>query len=206
MKVPVRNIYGAEVSEIELSDDIFAVPVNTAVMHQALVRQQANARLGTAKTQSRSEVNRTTAKIYRQKGTGHARHGSRSANIFRGGAVPHGPRPRSYAQAMPRQMRRLALKSALSVKVAAQQLIVLDELRVSTPKTKEMAGILSNLNVDASALVLLAQADETLQRSAHNLADVKTLRAQYLNVADVLGYEYLIAPVAAIRAIEETLQ
>ncbi|HIE38386.1 MAG TPA: 50S ribosomal protein L4, partial [Anaerolineae bacterium] len=118
MVVPVRNMVGEQVDEIELPPDIFEAPVNVSLMHQALVRQLANARLGTHKTKSRGEVNRTKAKWYRQKGTGRARHGSRNAPIFVGGGVAHGPRPRSYGKRMPRKMRRAALRSALSVKAA----------------------------------------------------------------------------------------
>jgi len=193
------------VNEIELRDDIFAIEPNRAVMHQALVRQLANARLGTHKTKTRGEVNRTTAKWYRQKGTGRARHGSRKANIFVGGGVAHGPRPRSYRQKMPRKMRRLALRSALSAKAAAGQIIVLDELRLPEPRTKEMLAILERLVGDASALILLPEADPNVERSARNLPDVKTLRAQYLNIRDLLGYEVLIMPLSAKRVIEEFL-
>ncbi|MFQ6016267.1 MAG: 50S ribosomal protein L4 [Anaerolineae bacterium] len=203
MKLPVRDLTGKEVDQIELRDDVFNIPVNVPVMHQALVRQQANARLGTHKTKTRSEVSGGGRKPWRQKGTGRARHGSIREPQWRGGGIVFGPRPRSYRQRMPRKMRRLALKSALSAKVAEGQLIVLDQLEMSDPRTKEILQILDSLAVDSSALILLAEENHNVECSARNIPDVKTLRAQYLNVRDLLGYEYLIAPVEAVRAIEE---
>ena len=205
MQVAVYNTAGEPVGQTELQEDIFAIKPNEAVMHQALVRQLANARLGTHKTKTRGEVIRTTAKWYRQKGTGRARHGSRKANIFVGGGVAHGPRPRSYRQKMPRKMRRLALRSALSAKAAEGQIIVLDELRLSEPRTKEMLAILEQLVGDASALILLPEAEPNVERSARNLPDVKTLRAQYLNIRDILGHEVLIMPLDAKWVIENFL-
>ena len=128
MAVSMYNTRGEAVGEIDLPTDIFDAPVNVSLMHQALVRQLANARQGTHKAKSRGEVNRSKAKWYRQKGTGRARHGSRNANLFVGGGVAHGPRPRSYAKKMPRKMRRAALRSALSVKAMEDQIVVLDNL------------------------------------------------------------------------------
>ncbi|RME70815.1 MAG: 50S ribosomal protein L4 [Chloroflexi bacterium] len=205
MKVEVKNTLGATVGEIELRDDIFAIEPNKAVMHQALVRQQANARLGTHSTKTRAEVDRTKAKWYRQKGTGRARHGSRSAPIFVGGGKAHGPKPRDYSQKMPRKMRRLALRSALSVKAAAQQIIVLDDLAFEAPKTAQMVDVLNNLKVDGSAVILLPERNENVERSARNLPEVKTLRANYLNIRDLLGHNYVIMPKAAVSVIESFL-
>ncbi len=205
MRVPVWNMSGQQVDEIELRPDIFEAPVNVPLMHQALVRQLANARLGTHKTKTRGEVNRTTRKWYRQKGTGRARHGSRNAPIFVGGGIAHGPKPRSYEQRMPKKMRRAALRSALSVKAANQQIVVLDRLELPEPRTREMKGVLERLNVGESALILLAQRNEAVEKSARNLPGVKTLRAGYLNIRDLLKYEKVLMPLDAMRVIESIL-
>ncbi len=205
MRVPVYSMEGAVVGEVELPPKIFQAPINTALMHQALVRQLANARQGTHKTKSRGEVNRTKAKWYRQKGTGRARHGSRNAPIFVGGGVAHGPKPRSYRQKMPRKMRRAALRSALSVKAAEQQIILVDQLSWDRPRTRQMVELLDNLNVESSALILLAEKDEAVEKSANNLPEVKTLRANYLNIRDLLKYDYLLVPLDSLRIIESIL-
>jgi len=202
MKVTVKNFDGQNVEELELRDDIFGVAPNTAVMHQALVRQQANARLGTHKTKSRGEVRGTTAKWYRQKGTGRARHGDRKANIFVGGGQVHAPRPRSYTQKMPKKMRRLALRSALSAKAAAQEIIVLDELLLEEPRTAQVMDLLANLEVEGSAVILLPERNENVEKSVRNLKDIKTLRANYLNIRDILGHDYVIMPKGSVSIIE----
>jgi large subunit ribosomal protein L4 len=205
MKVDVKNSIGEKVGKVELRDDVFGIEPNKAVMHQALVRQQANARLGTHKTKTRSEIRGTTAKWYRQKGTGRARHGDRKAPIFVGGGQAHKPQPRDYSQKMPRKMRRLALRSALSVKAAAKEIIVLDELDFDDPKTVNMLELLDNLEVEGSAVVLLSERNENVEKSARNLQDVRTLRAGYLNVQDLLGYDYLIMLKDTISVIEGSL-
>jgi large subunit ribosomal protein L4 len=205
MKVDVKNSSGKKVGKFELSDDVFGIEPNTSVMHQALVRQQANARLGTHKTKSRSEVRGTTAKWYRQKGTGRARHGDRQAPIFVGGGQAHKPRPRDYSKKMPRKMRRLALRSALSIKAAAKEIVILDELAFDDPKTVSMLELLDNLEIEGSAVVLLPEQNEYVEMSARNLQDVKTLRAGYLNVRDLLGYDYVIMPKDTVSAIESFL-
>lgn len=205
MKVPVWNVYGQQVGEVELRPDIFEAPINVPLMHQALVRQLANARLGTHKTKTRGEVNRTTRKWYRQKGTGRARHGSRNAPIFVGGGIAHGPKPRSYEQRMPKKMRRAALRSALSVKASNQQIVVVDRLELPAPKTREMKGVLERLNVGENALILLAQRNEAVEKSARNLPGVKTLRAGYLNIRDLLKYEKVLMPLDAMQVIESIL-
>jgi large subunit ribosomal protein L4 len=205
MLVPVHNISGEKVEELELRDDIFAVPINGPVMHQALVRQLANARLGTHKTKTRGEVSGGGRKPWRQKGTGRARHGSIREPQWRGGGIVFGPRPRSYRQKMPRKMRRLALKSALSVKAAGEQIIVLDALEMPEPKTREMETILDNLDIYDTVLILLSERNTNVEKSANNLPYVKTLRAQYLNVRDILGYDYLVMPLGALKAIETIL-
>lgn len=205
MQVEVKNIAGETVGEVELRDDIFGIEPNGPVMHQALVRQLANRRLGTHKVKSRGEVARTKAKWYRQKGTGRARHGSRNAPIFVGGGVAHGPKPRSYMKKMPRKMRRLALCSALSVKAAEARIVVLDAIDFEAPKTRMMIDTLQNLNVDSSAVILLPEQSENVERSASNLPDVKTLRAHYLNVHDLLTYDYVIMPTGALTVVEGIL-
>jgi large subunit ribosomal protein L4 len=205
MKVDVKNSSGKKVGNLDLRDDIFGIEPNTSVMHQALVRQQANARLGTHKTKSRGEVQGTTAKWYRQKGTGRARHGDRKAPIFVGGGQAHKPRPRDYSKKMPRKMRRLALRSALSTKAAAEEIVILDELAFDDPKTVSMLELLDNLEIEGSAVVLLPEPNEYVEKSARNLQDVKTLRAGYLNVRDLLGYDYVIMPKDTVSAIESFL-
>jgi large subunit ribosomal protein L4 len=174
-------------------------------MHQALVRQLANARQGTHGTKSRGEISRTKAKYYRQKGTGRARHGSRNAPVFVGGGIAHGPKPRDYAKKMPRKMRRAALRSALSAKVADEQLVIVDELEMKEPKTKDMATTLAKLKLRQKVLILLPESNETVEKSVRNLPQVKTLRANYLNVRDLLGYDQVLIPVGALSVIESIL-
>jgi len=205
MRISVHDTSGKVVNEIELRDDIFSISPNEAVMHQALVRQLANAHLGTHKTKTRGEVSGGGRKPWPQKHTGRARHGSIREPQWRGGGTVFGPRPRSYRQKMPRKMRRLAYRSALSVKAKEGKIIVLDELEMPRPRTKEIEAILDALAVDSSALILLPEANLNVERSANNIPMVKTLRAQYLNVADILGYDYLIMPLGAIEVIEGIL-
>lgn len=202
MKVPVYNMAGEEVDGVELPAAVFEAKINRGLMHQALVRQMANARLGTHNTKGRSEINRTTAKAYRQKGTGRARHGSRRAPIFVGGGVAHGPKPRKYTKDMPRKMRRAALRSALSVKAEGEQIVLLDELSMPAPKTKEMAAMLGRLVGDGSVLILLAERDENVEKSARNLPHVKTLRAGYLNIRDLLGHDMVVMPMDALELVD----
>jgi large subunit ribosomal protein L4 len=201
MKVPVLNMKGEEVDAIELPAAIFEAPVNVGLMHQALVRQQANARLGTHKTQSRSEVSLSTRKIWRQKGTGRARHGSRKAPIFVGGGVAHGPRPRDYTVRMPRKMRQAALRSALTVKAQEGDLVVIDRLALEQPKTREMVAVLDRLIGDASALVVLEDKNENVERSTNNIPGAKTLRVNYLNIRDLLDYDKILMPLAALDVV-----
>ena len=205
MLVPVHNIRGETVDQVELPEAIFGIEPNTAVMHQALLRQLANARLGTHKAKTRGEVSGTTRKVWRQKGTGRARHGSRKVNLWRGGGVAHGPRPRSYEQKMPRQMRRLALRSALSVKAADGQIVCLDQLEINEPNTRAMPEVLERLGLDTSVLILLPERNENVEKSVRNIPDVRTLRAGYLNVRDLLNYDFLLMPLGALREIERIL-
>jgi len=205
MQVSVRNTQGETVGEVELRDDIFGLEPNVPVMHQALVRQLANARLGTHKTKKRKEVRGGGRKPWRQKGTGRARQGSIRAPQWRGGGTVFGPHPRSYRQKMPRKMRHLAYRSALSAKAQEGQIIVLDELQMGAPRTREMLTILDRLAVYASVLILLPQRNENVEKSAKNIPDIKTLRASYLNVRDLLNYDYLLMPLRALEVIEGIL-
>jgi large subunit ribosomal protein L4 len=201
MVVPVLNMAGEEVSNAELPTSIFDVKVNRGLMHQALVRQMANARQGTHKAKGRSEINRTSAKAYRQKGTGRARHGSRRAPIFVGGGVAHGPKPRSYAKKMNRKMRRAALRSALTAKARSGDIILLDSVDVDSPKTQRMANLLNGLVQDDTVLLLLSEPNDNLQKSANNLPGVKTLLAGYLNIRDLLGYDRIVLSLSALELI-----
>jgi large subunit ribosomal protein L4 len=205
MQVPLLNQAGEQVGTTELRDDIFGIKPNMTVMHQAFIRQLANARQGNADTKTRGEVAGGGAKPWRQKGTGRARQGSTRAPHFRHGGVVFGPTPRSYRQDMPRKMRRLALRSALSAKAAEGQIRVVDALKLDVPKTREMQAILGGLAIESSALILLAASNPVIQKSAASIPDVKTLRAQYLNVRDLLGYDFVVMPLDAIKAIEEYL-
>lgn len=205
MKLPVYNMAGDEVDTVELPSSIFETEINRDLMHQALVRQLANARLGTHKAKGRSEVNRTTKKAYRQKGTGNARHGSRRAPIFVGGGVAHGPKLRKYTKNMPRKMRRSALRSALSAKAENEEIVLLDELSFEQPKTKEMVALVNRLADGDSTLVLLAEANENVEKSARNIANVKALRASYLNVRDLLGYNRVIIPLNSLETLTQYL-
>ncbi len=202
MQVPLFNQAGEKVGTTELRDDIFGIEPNRPVMHQALVRQQANARQGTADTKTRAEVAGGGSKPWKQKGTGRARQGSTRAAQWRHGGIVFGPTPRSYAQRMPRKMRRLALRSALSAKAADGQLRILEKLAFEEPKTREMEAMLGGLAIESSALILLPAASETLQKSAANIPDVKTLRAEYLNVRDLLGYDFVVMPLDTVKVIE----
>ena len=204
MQVPMINMAGETVGQVDLSDAIFAAPINNSLMHQALVRQLANARLGTHKVKTRGEVAGGGKKPWKQKGTGRARQGSTRAPQWRHGGIAFGPTPRSYAQRMPRKMRQAALRSALSAKFADERIVILDDLALTAPKTREMAQALAAIAPErTSALVLMAQADERVQRAAGNLEDVKLLRAHYLNVRDVLSCDYLLIPQAALAVIEQ---
>ena len=205
MLAPVRDIEGKKVGEVELHNDVFGVEPNIPVMHQALMRQLANARLGTHKTKKRKEVRGGGRKPWRQKGTGRARQGSIRAPQWRGGGSVFGPQPRSYRQKMPRKMRHLAYRSALSVKVRDGQIVLLDDLDMTAPKTRDMLDLLDRLAIDSSALILLPQRNENVEKSVRNIPDVKTLRANYLNVRDLLNYDYLVMPLASLEVIEGIL-
>jgi large subunit ribosomal protein L4 len=203
VQVPVYNIAGEVVKNIEISDAVFAVPFNEAVVHQAMVSQQANARQGTASTKTRGEVAGSTRKLYRQKHTGESRAGSIKSPLRRGGGTVFGPKPRDYSQALPKKMRRLALRCVLSAKASDGELKVLEDLKLDQPKTKEMVKILTALGVDSSALVAMAEPEENVVKSARNLPGIKTIPASLLNVVDLLSYKLLIMTEAAVRKVEQ---
>jgi large subunit ribosomal protein L4 len=204
MKVDVLNVEGKKLREVELPSAIFEAPINVDLMHQAYVRQMANARLGTHDTKVRSEVAGGGAKPWKQKGTGRARQGSRRAAQWVGGGRIHTPHPRSYEQRMPKKMRQAALRSALSAKAAESSVIVVDEFSLSEAKTRIMVGALKNLVGESTALVVLPEKDqgyELVMRTTGNLADTKVLLAKYLNIRDLFGYDKLVLPVKALDAI-----
>jgi large subunit ribosomal protein L4 len=201
MEVSVVNMSGKQVKKIDLPADIFEVEVNTGLMHQAFVRQMANARQGTHKTKTRGEVRMTKAKAYRQKGTGRARHGAKSAPIFVGGGIAHGPRPHKYTKSMPKKMRRQAIRCALSALARDEQLVFVDEFKLDAPKTKDVQAALDTLAAGQSALVLLADANENVQSGINNIPDAMYLRASYLNIRDLLKFDKVIVPMDALEVI-----
>jgi large subunit ribosomal protein L4 len=204
MKVDVLNIEGKKLREVDLPSAVFEAPINIDLMHQAYVRQMANARLGTHQTKVRSEVAGGGAKPWKQKGTGRARQGSRRAAQWVGGGRIHTPHPRSYEQRMPKKMRQAALRSALSVKAAEAGVVIVDEIFLSEMKTRYMAESLKNLVGKSTALVVLPEKDKAydmVMRSTDNLADAKVLLAGYLNIRDLLGYDKLILSVKSLDAL-----
>lgn len=208
MEVDVLNLNGEKVRTVELSAKIFEAPINVDLMHQAYVRQMANARLGTHDTKTRAEVAGGGRKPWNQKGTGRARQGSTRAPQWVGGGRVHTPHPRSYQMAMPKKMRRAALRSALSARLADAAIIVIDELAVSEIKTSLMAKSLKKLAGDSKTLILVpekSEAYEAVERSVRNLTDAKTLLAMYLNVRDLLGYDKIVLPVKALDVLESYL-
>jgi large subunit ribosomal protein L4 len=205
MQVDVRNMAGETVGQAELRDDIFGLEPHEAVMHQAMQRQLANARLGTVNTKTRSEVSGGGRKPWRQKHTGRARQGSIRAPQWKGGGVVFGPHPRSYYKRMPRKMRRLALRSALSVRASEGAIILIDDLRMDAPRTRDLLAVLDNLHVASSALILMPERDLSVEKSANNIVDVKTSRTSCLSVIDILGFDTLIVPLKSLVVIEQIL-
>ncbi len=207
MKVDVVNMEGKKVKSVELPAMIFEAPIYRDLMHQAFVRQMANARLGTHETKVRGEVSGGGRKPWRQKGTGRARQGSIRSAQWKGGGRIHTPHMRSYAQSMPRKMRLAALRSALSVKAAEKSIVLLDELQVSEPKTRLMAAALNALVGDNSALILIPQKEayQDVIRSTNNLPDAKILMSNYINIRDLLTFEKLVMPLAALESISAHL-
>ena len=200
--VSVYNMEGAQVGTIELSDSIFAVPVNEHLVHQAVVAQLANKRQGTQKAKTRSEVSGGGRKPWRQKGTGHARQGSIRAPQWTGGGVVFAPVPRDYEVKMNKKERRAALKSALTSKVQDNKLVVVDSLALAEAKTKEMQKVLTNLKAD-KALVVTADDDQKVVLSARNIADVQTATVNTINVYDVMKHNTVVVTKDAVASIEE---
>lgn len=206
METPVFNMAGEQVGTMELDDAIFGIRPNLAVVHQALRRQLANARQGTHQTKTRGEVSGGGRKMYRQKGTGRSRQGSRRAPHWRGGGTVFGPHPRKYTQRMPRQMRRLAVRSALSLKRGQEKIVLVDRLQLDEARTKAMVEVLEHLHLDdVRTLVVLPAPDTVVQTAARNIAGVKTLLASYLNVVDLLDHDAVLLPVASVEAIGQVL-
>lgn len=200
--VALYNINGEQVGELALKDEIFGVKVHETVLHEAVVMHMARRRQGTHDTKTRSEVSGGGRKPWRQKGTGRARHGSIRSPIWRGGGIIFGPHPRDYSYSLPRKVRRLALKSALSSKVNSGDIVVLDDLKLDRPKTRDMVRILNNLKVD-DALVVTAERNETVEKSARNIPNIKPLVATGLNVYDILAYDKLVMTKDAVAKVEE---
>lgn len=202
-KVDLYNISGQKVGDIELSDNVFGVEVSKESMHLAVVNQLANRRQGTQSTKTKSEVRGGGIKPWRQKGTGRARQGSiRSAQWIKGGIVL-GPKPRSYRYSLPKKIKRLALKSALTSKVNDNDIMVLDQLTFDTIKTKQMVNVLNNLKVDSSVLLVLPEKNETVEKSARNIPGVKTALVNTINVFDILKYDKFIITKDAVSKVEE---
>ena len=202
MQFPVMNRSGSEVSQVDLPADIFEAKINVGLMHQAFVRQMANARQGSHNTRSRGEIRATGAKWYRQKGTGRARHGAQSAPIFVGGGLTFGPKPRDYSKKMPKKMRQGAIRSTLSALVRDGQLVLLDQLEMAAPNTKAMGGLIDALVGDQSALVVVTAEQTTVRKSVNNLANAHSIVANYLNVRDLLKYDKVIMSLDALDVVK----
>ena len=202
MKLPVHDAQGKTLRQITVDDSVFGITPNIAVLHQAFVAQRANRRRGTASTKTRSEVHGSTRKIRTQKYTGRARQGSTRSPVRVGGGVAFGPRPRSYRQKLPRKMKRLAIRSAISGKLADGQLRVVDELSFARPHTKEMVHVLHNVGIERSALIVTGRPDRSVLISARNLQKTKVLSAAYLNVVDLLTHRDLLLTEEAVRRVE----
>ena len=202
MRVPVYSLKGEVVDQVELGEDVFGISFNEAVVHQAMVRQLANKRQGTASTKTRGEVRGSTRKLFSQKHTGRARRGDIKSPLLRGGGVVFGPKPRSYYQSMPKKMRRLALKCVLSSKAREKDMKVIEELAFEVSRTKDVVDILSALDVDSTALIVTEHSNRNVVKSARNLANSKVLPSALINVLDLLSYKTLIITVPALRNIE----
>jgi len=202
-RVAMYNINGDQVGEIDLKEDIFGIAVHQQALHDVVTMQLAGRRQGTHDTKTRAEVSGGGRKPYRQKGTGRARHGSIRSPIWRGGGIVFGPHPRKYGYRIPKKVRRLAMKSALSSKVEGGTIVVLEELKLNVPKTKDMVKILNNLKVDNKALVVTAQRDDSVYKSARNIPGIKQLSVPGLNVYDLLAHKTLVITKEAVARVEE---
>lgn len=204
--MPQTTLYartGEAIGTVELSDELFAAPVNAAVMHQAVIAQLAGRHLGTHDTKTRGEVRGGGRKPYRQKGTGRARQGSRSAPHYAGGGVVFGPHPRSYAQRLPRRMKRLALRGALTAKLNDGAIKILDAFALDQIRTKDLVGVLGNLQASGRVLIVAPARDDKLDLSARNLPEVEILLADSLNIVDVLKADTVVIEQPALARLEE---
>lgn len=204
-KVALYNMEGSQVGEIELNEAVFGIEPNESVVHEAVVMQLASMRQGTHSTKTRAEVRGGGRKPWRQKGTGRARAGTIRSPLWRKGGIVFGPKPRDYSYSIPRKKRRLALKSVLSAKVQDGNLIVLDQLSFSEPKTKEMVKVLEKLNLKEKALVVTTDTQGYVQESSNNISGVKPLVAEGINVYDLLNHEKLVITKDAVKMVEEVL-
>ncbi len=202
-KIAVYNVSGEQVSEMQLSDSIFGVEVNEHVLYEVIKSQRANKRQGTQSVKTRAEVRGGGRKPWRQKGTGRARHGSIRSPLWVGGGVTFAPKPRSYAYKLPKKVRRLAMKSALTLKVINDNFVVLDELNLDVPKTKDMVNILKNLQVDKKALIVMKDRNDAVIKSANNIPGIETVSVNNLNVYDILKYDKFIITKDAVEKVEE---
>ncbi|MBI4288301.1 MAG: 50S ribosomal protein L4 [Chloroflexi bacterium] len=202
MRIPVHNLSGEVVEEIEVQDSVFAVAANEAVIHQALLRQRADARQGNAATKTRGQVAGSGRKLFAQKHTGHARRGTLRAGGKKGSGAVFGPHPRDYRQSLPKKMLRLALTGALSEKVRSSELVVVSELNFEAPKTRAIKLVLDALKITSPALVITQQAEKNVVLSARNLPGIKTLPASNLNVEDLLNCRHMLMTVGAVRQAE----
>ncbi len=208
MQVDVLNMEGKKVRTVELPAAVFEAPINLDLMHQAFQRQMANARLGTHDTKTRGEVRGGGKKPWRQKGTGRARQGSSRSPVWKGGGGAHTPHPHLYTQAMPLKMRRAAIRSALTVKAQELNIVVVDDMKLKEPKTRMMAAALNSLVGQSSALVVIPEKNESSEwiiRSTNNLPDTKVLMAGYLNIRDLMVFDKLVLPMAALDVIATNL-
>lgn len=203
--VPLYNMTGAQIGEIELDDRVFGIEPNEAAMHAAVKIQLANQRAGTSSTKTRSEVRGGGRKPYRQKGTGRARAGSIRSPLWRKGGVIFGPQPRDYSYKLPRKLRRLALKSALSSKAKGEDVVVVDELVFAEPKTRRMIEVLDAFDLYSKTLVVTADGDVNVIKSARNIPGVKSVRADFLSVYDILDHDKLVITQDAVARVEEVL-
>lgn len=203
MQIPIYSIAGEVIDHMDVKEDVFGLPFNEGVVHQAVVRQLANKRQGTASTKTRSVVRGSTRKLFSQKHTGRARRGDIKSPLLRGGGVAFGPKPRSYRQEMPKKMRRLAIKCALSSKLRQGNMKVIEEFEFEKPKTKEMIDILSALDIDSSVLIVTAGSVPNIVKSTRNLANTRVLPSALVNVLDLISYKTLLITVPAIHNIEQ---
>jgi len=203
--IDVQNVKGKQISQVELADDVFRVPIKPSVLHEVVTMQLANRRAGTAAVKHRSDIKGSRRKLYRQKGTGRARRGDIKSPLLRGGGVVFGPDGRNYKYQVPKKVKKLALKMALSSKLNGNELVVLDRFELEEIKTKEFVGVLNNLNLD-SALIVTDEKNENLELSSRNVRDIKVLRSAGLNVYDILKYRTLVLLEPAVKNIEGRLQ